>query len=50
MLKRFSMKKIMVASCAVLILLVIYLIPDNRRDINLSNEVWKDNPEIRYKN
>ncbi len=38
MLKRFSMKKIMVASCAVLILLVIYLIPDNRRDINLSND------------
>ncbi len=38
MLKRFSIKKIMVASCAVLILLIIYLIPDNRKEIGLTND------------
>ena len=38
MLKKMSIKKIMVASCAVLILLIIYLIPDNRKDVNLKND------------
>lgn len=38
MLKRMSIKKIMVSSLAVLILLIIYLIPDNRKEINLSND------------
>lgn len=37
MLKKMSIKKIMVSSCAVLILLVIYLIPDNRKEIELKN-------------
>lgn len=37
MLKRMSIKKIMVSSLAVLILLIIYLIPDNRKEVNLSN-------------
>lgn len=37
MLKRMSIKKIMVSSLAVLILLIIYLIPDNRNDVNLLN-------------
>lgn len=37
MLKRMSIKKIMVSSLAFLILLVIYLIPDNRKEIELSN-------------
>ena len=32
-----SIKKIMVTSLAVLILLIIYLIPENRKEINLSN-------------
>ena len=38
MLKRMSIKKIMVSSLAVLILLIIYLIPDNRKEIELSND------------
>lgn len=38
MLKRMSIKKIMVSSCAVLLLLVIYLIPDNSREIELKND------------
>lgn len=38
MLKRMSIKKIMVSTLAVLILLVIYLIPDNRKEIELSND------------
>lgn len=38
MLKKMSIKKIMVSSLAVLILLVIYLIPDNRKEIELSND------------
>lgn len=37
MLKRMSIKKIMVSSLAVLILFVIYLVPDNRKEIELSN-------------
>lgn len=37
MLKRMSIKKIMISTLAVLILLIIYLIPDNRREIELSN-------------
>ena len=37
MLKKMSIKKIMVTSLAVLILLIIYLIPENRKEINLSN-------------
>jgi len=38
MLKKMSIKKIMVSSLAVLILLIIYLIPDNRKEIELSND------------
>ena len=38
MLKRMSIKKIMVTSLAVIILLIIYLIPDNRKEIDLSND------------
>ena len=38
MLKRMSIKKIMVSTLAFFILLVIYLIPDNRKEIELSNE------------
>lgn len=38
MLKRMSIKKIMVSTLAILILLVIYLIPDNRKEIELSND------------
>lgn len=37
MLKRMSIKKIMVSSLAIIMLLVIYLIPDNRKEIELSN-------------
>lgn len=38
MLTRMSIKKIMVSTAAVLILLIIYLIPDNRREIELKND------------
>lgn len=38
MLKRMSIKKIMVSTTAVLILLIIYLIPDNRKEIELKND------------
>ena len=38
MLKRMSIKKIMVSSCAILLLLVIYLIPDSRKEIDLKND------------
>ncbi len=38
MLKRMSIKKIMVSSLAVLMLLIIYLIPDNRKEIELSSD------------
>lgn len=37
MLKKMGIKKIMVSSFAILLLLVIYLIPDNRREIELDN-------------
>lgn len=46
MLKRMSIKKIMVSTTAVLILLIIYLIPDNRKEIELKN----DNIEYTYNN
>lgn len=38
MLKKMSIKKIMVSTCAILILLIIYLIPDNRKEIELKND------------
>lgn len=38
MLKKMSIKKIMISSLAVVMLLVIYLIPDNRKEIELSND------------
>lgn len=38
MLKRMSIKKIMVSSTAIILLLVIYLIPDNKKDIDLKND------------
>lgn len=38
MLKKMSIKKIMISSLAALMLLIIYLIPDNRKEINLSND------------
>lgn len=46
MLKRMSIKKIMVSSCAILLLLIIYLIPDNKREINLK----QDKIEYSYNN
>lgn len=38
MLKRMSIKKIMVSTAAIIILLIIYLIPDNRKEIELKNK------------
>lgn len=38
MLKKMSIKKIMVSSTAIILLLVIYLIPDNKKDIDLKND------------
>lgn len=38
MLKRMSIKKIMVSTAAILLLLIIYLIPDNRKEIELKNK------------
>lgn len=38
MLKEMSIKKIMVSSTAIILLLVIYLIPDNKKDIDLKND------------
>lgn len=38
MLKRISIKKIMVSTSAILLLLIIYLIPDNRKEIELKNK------------
>lgn len=46
MLKKMSIKKIMVSTCAILILLIIYLIPDNRSDLDLKN----DDIEYTYNN
>ena len=37
MLKKMSIKKIMISSLAVLILMTIYLIPDNRKELELQN-------------
>lgn len=37
MLKRMSIKKIIVSTTAIILLLVIYLIPSNRKDIDLKN-------------
>ena len=42
MLKRMSIKKIIVSSCAILILLIIYLIPDNRKEIELKTDKIED--------
>lgn len=38
MLKKMSIKKIMISSLAVLILLVIYLMPDSKKEIDLKND------------
>lgn len=38
MLKKMSIKKIMISTSAIILLLVIYLIPDNKKEINLSND------------
>ena len=37
MLKKMSIKKILVSSTAIILLLIIYLIPDNKKDIDLKN-------------
>jgi len=37
MLKKMSIKKIMISSLAVLMLLILYLIPDNKKEIELEN-------------
>lgn len=37
MIKKMSIKKIMISSLAILIVLTIYLIPDNRKEIELKN-------------
>lgn len=37
MLKRMSIKKIMVSTCAIIVLLIIYILPDNSREIKLKN-------------
>ena len=37
MLKKMSIKKIMISSLAVLMLLILYLIPDNKKEIELKN-------------
>ncbi len=46
MLKKMSIKKIIVSTTAIILLLVIYLIPDNRKEIALKN----DNIEYIYNN
>lgn len=46
MLKKMSIKKIMIATSVVILLLVIYLIPDNKKEINLKN----DDIEYTYNN
>lgn len=46
MLKKMSIKKIMVASSALLLLLILYLIPDNRKEIDLKT----DDIEYTYNN
>lgn len=37
MLKKMSIKKIIVSSTAILLLLILYLIPDNKKEVNLKN-------------
>ena len=37
MLKKMSIKKILVSSTAIILLLIIYLIPDNKKDLDLKN-------------
>lgn len=39
MLKKISMKKIMIASTATLLLLIMYLIPENRKEVELKNSI-----------
>lgn len=46
MLKKMSIKKIMVASSALLLLLILYLIPDNKKEIDLKT----DDIEYTYNN
>lgn len=46
MLKRMSIKKIIISTTAIILMLVIYLIPSNRKDINLKN----DKVEYTYNN
>lgn len=38
MLKKMSIKKIMVSTSAIILLLIIYLIPENRKEIELKND------------
>ena len=37
MLKKMSIKKIIVSSTAIILLLILYLIPDNKKEVNLKN-------------
>ena len=46
MLKKMSIKKIIVSSTAILLLLILYLIPDNKKEANLKN----DSIEYTYNN
>lgn len=39
MLKKISIKKIMIASTATLLLLIMYLIPENRKEVELKNSI-----------
>ena len=38
MLKRMSIKKIIVSTCDIIVLLIIYILPDNSREIKLKND------------
>ena len=46
MLKKMSIKKIIVSSTAIVLLLILYLIPDNKKEANLKN----DSIEYTYNN
>ena len=46
MLKKMSIKKIIVSSTAIVLLLILYLIPDNKKEVNLKN----DSIEYTYNN
>lgn len=46
MLKKMSIKKIIVSSTAIILLLILYLIPDNKKEANLKN----DSIEYTYNN